>query len=141
MKKGVAVKFAGPKSPILPRLEKRLIMYNPVIDAEMVKCDSPPQNVYDLLSNTEEGEEMIDYNKLWSRENFRDCAGRGNDTTDYSGYGTHTYPVMGASIKKVNTHGFQKFCQTFFFGKGNNFGYMARKCFGCSFPKIVLLKN
>jgi hypothetical protein len=72
------------------------MIYQYTFDAEMVNCDSTPQNFHDLLDATES--EEINFNKIWTRDNFVDCAGRANESTDFSTFGTDTYPILSPQI-------------------------------------------
>ena len=63
----------------------------------MANCASSPQNFLDLLNATTDSD-AVNYNKIWSRENFVDCFGSGNESTDFSSFGTETYPILGSDI-------------------------------------------
>ena len=66
--------------------------YQYTYDAEMAKCATKPQNYFELVEEEKlQSSGDINYNNIWSRENYDDCIGTATDGHDYGEYGVVPY--------------------------------------------------
>ena len=66
--------------------------YQYTFDAEMAKCAKKPQNYFELVQEEKtKNSGYINYNNVWSRENYDDCFGTAAEGHNYSEYGTVRY--------------------------------------------------
>jgi len=92
-------KMASKKDPEKrTKLNKDGYTYVYTFDAKMAKCASKPQNYYALLEAINVTiDPTIDYNNIWSRDNFADCDKVPDHITshNYTSYENEPYPILG----------------------------------------------
>ena len=83
-------------------------LYQYTFNAKMAKCATKPQNYYALIQDElDKNITAIDYNNIWSRDNFVDCDEVVDESThDYSAYDNEAYPILGNHFTMKYENGF-----------------------------------